>query len=500
MTHYILAIDQGTTNSKALLVDGAGQIVARGSAPLDIRYPRPAWVEQDALDIWGSVRRAMDECLERAGRPPLAAVAVTNQRETVMIWERATGRPLGPAVSWQCQRGAALCEALRARPGLSETIHRKTGLTLDAMFSGSKWRWLLDQVPDGRARATRGELCLGTMDAWVLWNLTGGRIHACDMTNASRTLLFDLRALDWDDELLDAFGLPRAALPKIKPSSALYGATAPLGALKGGTPIACLIGDSHGALFGHASFQPGAVKATYGTGSSLMSAVPDIVLSQRGISTTIAWGLQAPAGPRATYALEGNIYVTGAAVQWLSDLLALGSADEVERLAAQVEDTGGVYLVPAFTGLGAPHWSERARGLICGLTRGATRAHLARATLESIAYQVRDVLDAMEADSGAPLSALLADGGASQNALLMQFQADLIGRPVLRCASPELSALGAAYLAGMAIGLWPTLEDIARLKQPTDRFEPRMAPAQRQALYGGWREALARAMHISSQG
>jgi len=496
MTSYLLAIDQGTTNSKALLVDDAGQIVARASAPLDIRYPRPAWVEQDPLAIWGSVRQAMDACLSQAGRPALAAVAVSNQRETVMIWERATGQPLGPAVSWQCQRGAPFCEALRARPGLGETVHCKTGLTLDAMFSGSKLRWLLDQIPDGRARAARGALCVGTMDSWVLWNLTGGRVHACDMTNASRTLLFNLRTLDWDDELLDAFGLPRAALPEVKASSALYGETAPLGALPGGVPIACLIGDSHGALFGHASFQPGAVKATYGTGSSLMSATPDIVLSERGISTTIAWGRQTPAGPRATYALEGNIYVTGAAVQWLGDLLALGGAAEVERLAAQVEDTGGVYLVPAFTGLGAPHWDERARGLICGLTRGATRAHLARATLESIAYQVRDVLDAMEADSGAPLSALLADGGASQNALLMQFQAALIGRPVLRCASPELSALGAAYLAGMAIGLWPTLEDVARLKQPTDRFEPRMAPALRQALYDGWREALARATQI----
>jgi glycerol kinase len=487
---HILAIDQGTTNTKALLVDDAGRIVARAARPLTQHYPHPAWVEQDPLAIWQSVREAGDAALAQAGRPALAAIAVTNQRETVMLWERRSGQPLGPAVGWQCQRGAALCAELRAR-GVGAAVRARTGLTLDPMFSASKARWLLDQLPDGAARAAAGEICLGTMDAWVLWNLSGGATHACDWTNASRTQLFNLHTLAWDSELLDLYGLPLAMLPQARPSSAVQGVSVPCGLLPGGVPVTSLIGDSHAALFGHASFGAGTVKATYGTGSSLMAPTPTVVPSAHGLSSTVAWG-RAPG--LATYALEGNIYATGAAVQWLGETLRLPEpAAGIETLAAQVPDSGGVYFVPAFSGLGAPHWDERARGLFCGITLGTTAAHLARAAIEAVAYQVRDVFDALEADLGAPLQVLLADGGASRNDPLMQFQADILGRPVLRSESAELSALGAAYLAGLAVGVWAGEDEIARLAQHGTRFAPRLAEAARAALYRGWREALARA-------
>ena len=491
---HILAIDQGTTNTKAIIVDEAGAIIARASSPLVQSYPQPAWVEQDPLAIWQSVQEAVDGCLAQAGVGRLAAIAVTNQRETALAWERRTGRPLGPAIGWQCQRTAAFCDQLGAE-GLDPRVRERTGLTLGPMFSGSKMRWLLDHIPEGRQRAAAGEICLGTMDSWVLWNLTSGAVHACDLTNASRTQLLNLRSLAWDEELLEIFGLPRAALPEIRPSGSLYGASVPAGRLPGGVPIASLIGDSHGALYGHARFDPGAVKATYGTGSSLMAPTPEIVTSGRGISSTIAWSREgSDARPAVTYALEGNIYATGAAVQWLGETLGLGDpGPEVQTLAGQVPDAGGVYLVPAFAGLGAPHWNAAARGLFCVLTLGTTRAHLARAALEAIAYQVRDVFDAMEADAGARLAVLLADGGASRNDLLMQCQADILGRPVDRSASAELSALGAAYLAGLAVGVWPSPEVIARIAPPHQRFEPQMPPERRAALYAGWRQAVARA-------
>ena len=487
-TQCILAIDQGTTNTKVLLVEATGKIIARAVRPLTQSYPRPAWVEQDAAAIWQSVSAAIDDCLNQAGDPPLSGIAITNQRETVTIWERSTGRPLGPAVSWQCSRGAAFCEALRARH-LERMIHERTGLTIDPMFSGSKARWLLDNIPHGQQRAEQGELCLGTIDSWVLWNLTGGTIYACDVTNASRTQLFNLHHVRWDDDLLATFGIPAPALPEVRLSSTIFGASAPCGRLHGGVPIAGVIGDSHGALYGHASFAPGSVKATYGTGSSLMSPTTKPIMSRHGISTTIAWGRQT-----VTYALEGNIYVTGAAVQWLGETLGLDDTGQgIEQLASQVEDTGGVYLVPAFVGLGAPHWQSKARGLICGITRGTTRAHLARAVLEAIAYQVRDVFDAMELDAGRRLELLLADGGASRNHLLMQFQADIIGRPVLPSDSPDLSALGAAYLAGLALGIWSSEQEIERIAPRAEPVEPRMSAAKRDELYAGWKEALARA-------
>lgn len=486
----ILAIDQGTTNTKVLLVDAHGSVIAQAARPLTQRYPRPAWVEQDARAIWQSVRDAIDACLASVAGPRVAAIALTNQRESVALWERASGRPLGPVIGWQCRRTADVCADLRAR-GLVPFLAERTGLAIDPLFSASKMRWLLDHADDGPRRAERGELCLGTMDSWVLWNLTGGAVHATDLTNASRTQLLDIHTRRWSEELLELFGVPRAALPDVRPSRAAFGRSVALGRLPAGVPIAALFGDSHAALFGQAGFVPGAVKATYGTGSSLMTPTPAPVRSRHGLSTTIAWALDLE---DVTYALEGNIAVTGAAVQWLGEFLGLARpTEEVAALAARVADAGDLYLVPAFVGLGAPYWNDAARGLISGLTRGATVAHLARATLESIAYQVRDVFDAMQAESGADLRVLLADGGASRNPLLMQFQADILGVPLLCSTSADASALGAAYLAGLGTGIWPTLDAIAELPRPRERFEPRLSALNRAALYAGWQTAVARA-------
>jgi glycerol kinase len=483
-----LAIDQGTTNTKVLLVDPYGGVAHRASRPLSVNYPQPAWVEQDPLALWQSTQEAIEECLKTAGQPELAAIAVTNQRESVVLWERQSGLPVGPCVIWQCQRGASFCKELEAK-GLEPVLRQRTGLTIDPMFSASKMRWLLDHKKDGRTRAEQGELCLGTVDSWILFNLTGGQVYACDMTNASRTQLFNLHALKWDPELLDIFSIPAAALPEVKPSGAIYGETVGSDSLPGGIPIASLIGDSHAALFGHAGFQPGAIKATYGTGSSLMTPIPEPVISQRGLSTTIAWAQP----EKVTYALEGNIYVTGAAVEWLGQLLNLDdSGRRIEELAAAVKSTDGVYLVPAFVGLGAPHWNDTARGLITGLTRGITQAHLARATLESIAYQIRDIFDVMQTEAGTPLQMLLVDGGASRNNLLMQFQSDIINCPIRRSSSADVSALGAAYLAGLATGVWHSETEIAELPRPHDSFEPHMADSERAELYAGWQQAIAR--------
>jgi glycerol kinase len=485
----ILAIDQGTTNTKALLVNPAGAIVARAACPVDVAYPRPAWVEQDGLALWHSVRQAADACLTQAGDPPLAAVAIANQRETALIWDRRTGEPLGPAVVWQCRRTASFCEELRAQ-GAGELLHQRTGLALDPLFSASKLRWLLDHVPNGHARAAAGEICAGNVDSWLLWNLSGGEVHACDMTNAARTQLLDLRTQTWDAELCALFGVPQAALPRLQPSSSHFGTTVAVGRIPAGVPIGAMIGDSHAALFGQGGFEPGAIKATYGTGSSLMTPTNRPVISTRGLSTTVAW-----ANPRPVFALEGNITVTGAAVRWLAGLLGLsGGSAAVAALAEQVESSEGVYLVPAFAGLGAPYWNDAARGVFAGLTQATSAAHLARAAIESIAYQVRDVFDQMAAEAGVELTTLLADGGASQNDRLMQFQADILGQTVLRSASSDVSALGAAYLAGMTVGIWRSEAEIAALPRPRDRFEPRMTAAEREARYTGWREAVDRAL------
>ncbi len=486
MDSLILAIDQGTTNTKVVLVDMQGRVVARATRSPDIYYPQAMWVEQDPMDLWNTVRQAIDECLQAAAGHKIAALAVTNQRETTLAWERNSGRPLGPAIVWQCHRSADFCRQLE-RKGLEAFLHQRTGLTIDPMFSGSKMRWLLDHIPQGQKRAEEGEICLGTVDSWVLWNLTGGASFACDHTNASRTQLFNLEELDWDDQILEVFGIPRTALPQPTYSSAVFGETLPAGNLPGGLPVASLIGDSHAALYGHASFQPGAVKATYGTGTSLMTPTSDIVFSTHGLSTTIAWSKPS----ETTYALEGNIYISGAVVQWLGQLLGLADPGaEIEALAAQASDSEGVYLVPAFVGLGAPHWNMEARGLITGLTSGSSRRHLARAALEAIAYQVRDVFDVMAIESGITFNCLYADGGASRNDLLMQLQSDSIGRSVIRNLSADLSALGAAYLAGLATGLWASEAQIQGLSRPQQRFDPSLETEVREKRYTGWKHAI----------
>jgi glycerol kinase len=485
---HILAIDQGTTNTKVLLLDDRNDVVARAECPVDIAFPQPGWVEQDALALWGTVRGAIDECLAAAGLAGVDAIGIANQRESVLVWDRATGEPLGPVIVWQCRRTTTFCDQLRAR-GVASFLESRTGLTVDPLFSASKIRWLIDAIPGGRARAAAGDLCAGTIDAWVLWNLTGSTVHACDATNASRTQLFNLRSGTWDLEVLDVFGIPKAMLPEIRPSSGILGTSVARGRLPAGVPVAAAIGDSHAALFGHAAFAEGSVKATYGTGSSLMTPTSTPVPSRHGLSTTVAWSM--PAGP--TYALEGNITVTGGAVQWISALLGLaGGSSEVAALASTVRDTDGVYVVPALAGLGAPYWDAGARGLICGATRGTTAAHVARATVDAIAYQVRDVFEAMREDGTAP-AVLLADGGASRNADLMQFQADILGCPVVRSDSAELSALGAAWLAGLAVGVWASTASLAALPRAVTRFEPRMDESERERRCAGWREAVARA-------
>ncbi len=486
----ILAIDQGTSNTKVLLVDRSGAVAARASRPLAIRYPQPGWVEQEASELWTSVAEAIDECLAAGGGEAPAAIGVTNQRESVVVWDRRTGAPVAPCAVWQCRRSAAFCDELRRR-GLEPLLRERTGLAIDPLFSASKMRWILDHIPDGHARAEAGNLAIGTVDSWVLFNLTGGKVHACDATNASRTQLFNLHTLDWDDELLAVFGIPRQALPQPRRSSEIYGESAAVGRLPAGTPVASLIGDSHAALFGHAAFRPGSVKATYGTGSSLMTLIERPVLSGAGLSTTVAWWK----GASADYALEGNITVTGGAVQWIGDFLGLADpARGAAELAETASDNGGVYLVPAFAGLGAPYWDAEARGLITGLTRGTTAAQVARATIESIAFQVRDVFEAMRRDVAGDLPELMADGGASRNDSLMQFQADILGRPVVRNLSADLSAIGAAWLAGLATGVWKSTDELAALPRAEDRFEPRMAESERQRRCEGWRQAVARAM------
>ncbi len=438
---FVLAIDQGTSNTKAIVIDRGGRIVARASVPMDIAFPQPGWVEQDPLAIWKAVETVIAGCLDQVPPGSIATIGISNQRETVLAWDRTTGQPLGPAVIWQCRRTADFCQHLRER-GLEPFLRERTGLTIDPLFSASKARWLLKQMEAAGRQADN--VCLGTVDSWLLWNLTAGRVHATDFSNAARTQLLNLRTGAWDDELLGLFEIPAAALPQIRPSSGIFAETAALGNLGAGIPIASMIGDSHAALFGQRGFLPGSIKATYGTGSSLMTPIQTLRISERGLSSTVAWGMK-----KITYALEGNISVTGSAVQWFGQFLgAENPAQRVAALANEVKDTGGVYLVPAFVGLGAPHWDEAARGMICGMTRGSTAAHVARAVIESIAYQVRDVFDAMQEDAGITLSSLLADGGATRNDQLMQFQADILNCAVLRNSSGEVSPLGAGYFSG----------------------------------------------------
>ena len=490
MGRYVLALDQGTTSSRAILFDHGGRVVAVKNQEFRQIYPRPGWVEHDPYDIWHSQLQVAREVMQMAGVGPgdIAAIGITNQRETTLVWDRATGDPLHNAIVWQDRRTADLCGRIKDQ-GQEALFREKTGLVVDPYFSGTKIAWLLDNVPGLRARAERGEVAFGTVDTWLIWKLTGGRVHATDYSNASRTLIFNIHTCDWDDELLGILGIPRAMLPEARPSSGVYGETDPA-VLDGAIPIAGVAGDQQAALFGQACFSPGMAKNTYGTGCfMLMNTGRRAVPSQKGLLTTIAWGVDGT----VEYALEGSIFIAGAVVQWLRDeLKIIEKAADTEPLARSVDDTGGVYLVPAFAGLGAPYWDPYARGTIVGITRGTGRAHLARAALESIAYQTRDVLDAMQADSGIRLEALRVDGGAVVNDFLMQFQADVLGVPVDRPVVNETTALGAAYLAGLAVGFWESREQIQQLWQRDRRFEPQMDEATRQALYGGWQRAVER--------
>jgi len=491
MGRYILALDQGTSSSRALIFDADGRI--RGFAQREFRqiYPQPGWVEHDPEEIWESQREVALRALRDSGIAPreIAAIGITNQRETTILWERASGRPIHNAIVWQCRRTAPLCEALRAE-GFERVVLERTGLVLDAYFSGTKIRWLLDHVPGARERARRGELCFGTVDTWLIWKLTGGRAHVTDPSNASRTLLYNIHTGAWDEEILQRLDIPRELLPEVRPSSEIYGETdrAIFGV---SIPIAGDAGDQQAALFGQACFQPGMAKSTYGTGCFVLlntGATP--APPRNGVLATIAVGLH----DGVRYALEGSIFIAGAAVQWLRDGLGIiRSTEEAEELARMVPSSEGVYVVPAFVGLGAPYWDMYARGAILGITRSTTRAHLVRATLEAIAFQVRDVIEAMEAASGITLAELRADGGAARNDLLLQIQADVLGRPVVRPAITETTALGAAYLAGLAVGVWRDAQEIAQQWHVQRRFIPQMTADVRDALYHGWKRAVERA-------
>jgi len=488
---YILALDQGTTSSRALLFDQAGRIAGLAQRETRQSYPQPGWVEQDPEEIFQSQLQVAREALARAGvtGTQVAAIGITNQRETTLVWERATGQPVHPAIVWQDRRTAAQCDALREQ-GLEPLFSARSGLLLDPYFSGTKIGWILDNVSGARARAERGELAFGTVDTWLVWNLTGGAAHITDASNASRTLLYDLERGDWDDELLGHLRVPRSMMPAVVASS---GALAQAADAYFGAPVAIagIAGDQQAALFGQRCTRPGMVKNTYGTGCfMLMHTGTRAVPSRNRLLTTLAWRR----GAHSEFALEGSVFVAGAAVQWLRDGLGLiRSAEDVEGLAASVADNGGVYVVPAFTGLGAPHWDAHARGVIAGLTRGSTAAHIARATLESIAYQNVDILRAMQADSAIELRELRVDGGAARNDLLMQFQADILGVPVVRPRVLESTALGAATLAGAGIGLWPDEELLDRRWAAERTFEPRMPADRRAALLEGWSRALGRA-------
>jgi len=488
---HVLALDQGTTSSRAIIFDESGSEVAVAQREFRQIFPRPGWVEHDPREIWESQLAVAREALDRAGLSArdLSALGITNQRETTLVWDRATGTPVANAIVWQDRRTADLCDRLK-REGREPLFRERTGLVLDPYFSGTKLAWILENVPGARENAEAGRLAFGTVDAWLIWNLTGGALHATDVTNASRTLLWNLRTEDWDGELLEILGIPRGLLPEVRSSSEVYAETLPE-LLGGPVPIAGVAGDQQAALFGQACLSPGMVKNTYGTGCFLlMNSGERPVASRHELLTTPAWRIDG----RTEYALEGSVFVAGAVVQWLRDGLGLiRSAGEVEALAASVPDSGGVILVPAFTGLGAPHWDAYARGILVGITRGTTAAHIARAALEGIAFQVTDVLAAMAADSGVPVAELRVDGGAAVNDLLMQIQADLAGVPVVRPRVQETTALGAAYLAGLAAGVWKSTDEIAARWQVERTFEPAMERGKAAEKRARWERAVERA-------
>jgi glycerol kinase len=478
MTTAILAIDQGTTNSKAVLVSTTGQILSRGTSPVGIEHPQPGWVEQNPLRIWKSVQEAIAACLQAGPPVDILGIAISNQRESVTVWDSATGRPLGPVVSWQCRRSAPACTELIAA-GHAPRVQTLTGLPIDPMFPGPKMKWLLDRVPAGH------EVRLGTIDAWLIHCFTDGAVHACDAANAARSQLYDLNRQVWSDELCDLFGVPKSALPEVRDSAARFGVTKNVPGLRDGIPIAAAIGDSHAALFGHGAFNPGDGKVTFGTGSSVMATLPRFIAPEQGITTTIAWSIEG----RPTYAFEGNILVSAAALPWMVEMLGLSDVQAMIDLAATAEP-GGPGFVPAFVGLGAPYWEADARALFSGITFNTTRAQLARAVTDSIAFQVHDVFKAMSAQSPAPLGRLYADGGPSKNTFLMQCVADTLNHVITQCAAPEASALGAAYLAGLSLGVWPDLTAIASLPRAGNPLLPRPCDAVERLRV--WHDAIYR--------
>ena len=488
---YVMALDAGTTSNRAIIFDVDSKIVGVAQKEFTQHFPQPGWVEHDAEEIWSSMHEVMREALEQSGlvASDIAAIGITNQRETAVVWDRATGRPIYNAIVWQSRQTADICEDLK-RQGLVKEFQEKTGLVIDAYFSGTKVKWILDHVEGARARAEKGELAFGTIDTWLLWKLTGGEVHKTDYSNASRTLMFNIKTLEWDEALLKYLTVPKSLLPEVRPSSEVYGHTIP-SIIGASVPVAGMAGDQQSALFGQNCFSPGEAKNTYGTGCFLlMNTGTDICMSKNGLVTTIAWGLDG----KVEYALEGSIFVGGSAIQWLRDGLRLvDSAPDSEWVAKKVPDAGGVYMVPAFVGLGAPYWDMNARGMIIGITRGTKKAHLVRATLDSLAYQTRDVLGAMEADSGNRLATLKVDGGAVANNLLMQFQADLLGVPVDRPQITETTALGAAYLAGLATGVWASKEELKKSWQLDTRFTPALDKKAADKLYKGWRKAVKHA-------
>ena len=487
---YILALDQGTTSSRAIVFDHDGAIKAVAQKEFTQIFPNPGWVEHDPGEIWASQIGVAVEALGRANVQPkdVAAIGITNQRETTIVWDRETGEPVYNAIVWQDRRTADYCQKLKAQ-GAGETIQAKTGLLIDAYFSASKIRWILDNVPGAKARADAGKLAFGTVDSWLVWKLTARAKHVTDVSNASRTMLFNIHTLKWDDELLKIFGVPASMLPDVRSSSEIYGHVAPSLGIDS-IPIAGIAGDQQAALFGQMCRQPGMSKNTYGTGCFLLQNIGTTpTRSQQQLVTTVAWQV----GGRTEYALEGSVFIGGAVVQWIRDGLGLSkTAADIEPLAASVPDNGGIYVVPAFAGLGAPHWDPYARGTIVGITRGTTAAHIARAALESIAYQVADLLDAMAADAKIPLKELRVDGGAATNNMLMQFQADMLGVPVVRPAITETTALGAAYLAGIGVGFWKSADEVSGQWKVDRTFEPAMARKDASALRERWTEALSR--------
>ncbi|MBC7088046.1 MAG: glycerol kinase GlpK [Tissierellales bacterium] len=491
MKNYVMAFDQGTTSCRAILFDKDGKIVGVSQQEFTQIYPKAGWVEHDAMEIWGTQSGVARQVLEVNGIRPdeIAAIGITNQRETTVVWDKNTGRPIYNAIVWQCRRTADICEELKSK-GYEDLVREKTGLVIDAYFSGTKIKWILDNVEGAREKAERGDLLFGTMDTWLIWNLTRGKVHVTDYTNASRTMIYNINTLEWDDELLEILNIPKSMLPDVRPSSEIYGTTDERTFGGANIPIAGDAGDQQAALFGQACFEEGMAKNTYGTGCFLlMNTGEKPVKSENGLLTTIAWGIDG----KVNYALEGSIFIAGAAIQWLRDELKLiYDSPQSEYYANLVPDTNGVYVVPAFTGLGAPHWDMYARGAILGLTRGVKREHIVRATLESIAYQTKDVIRAMEEDSKIKLNRLKVDGGASANDFLMQFQADILGVPVDRPKVSETTAQGAAYLAGLAVGFWEDKKEIENKWELDKTFEVNMEPEKRDKLYRKWLKAVER--------